>query len=283
MQFDPELWLRIRDKKVTAHQIKILSELALTHSQTQAAANLGISVPVLHRHLKSLVNKMAVELVTTTPNGTWLTEDGQTILKIYHRYLEMLEPEQTTAICVTPITYELLTRSITRFEAKGEKYLITMSNDEQNIKALYLGKADMVLFDDPAFAMEFEGFKDDKILTIDIFKDTLVHVDNGPEYIRYKYGAQRLGFRNLESEHRKYEILYETGNFKHILESKKSFFINQSFIACNNIELPIESDIDIDTSMFIHPIIAVSINPTQEIKKLARTMRALGVRSGDKQ
>ena len=63
MEFDPELWLRIKDKKITAHQIRILSELAKTHSQTKAANNLQISVPVLHRHLKSLITKLGLELV----------------------------------------------------------------------------------------------------------------------------------------------------------------------------------------------------------------------------
>ena len=82
MEFDPELLLRIKDKKVTAHQIRILSELALNRSQTKAAAKLGISVPVLHRHLKSLINKLETQIVITRPNGTWLTDKGKFILKI---------------------------------------------------------------------------------------------------------------------------------------------------------------------------------------------------------
>ena len=94
MQFDPELWLRIRDKKVTPHQIQILSEIATTRSQTRAAKNIGISVPVLHRHLKALTNKLGLKLVQTTPNGTWLTSEGSLLLRIYNRYQEMLSVQE---------------------------------------------------------------------------------------------------------------------------------------------------------------------------------------------
>jgi molybdenum-dependent DNA-binding transcriptional regulator ModE len=269
MKFDPELWLRIKDKKVTAHQVRILSELSLTHSQTSAASNLGISVPVLHRHLKSLVRKLGVELVTTTPNGTWLTNEGQVLLRIYNRYQEMLSAEQEVSIYCTPITYELVKESMVSFEILGKNYRISINDDKQNLKALYLGRADLVLFDDPVFAMEFEGFKEDKILTTDICNDTLVHLDSGLDYIRLRYGAQRLGFRYLEANQRKYNILYEVSDFKHIINSKKSYFINNSLLERHGIKVKSSSDLDI----FNHPIIAVSINPTAGVRELTDSLR----------
>lgn len=269
MEFDPELWLRIKNKKVTAHQMQILSELSRTHSQTQAAVNLGISVPVLHRHVKSLVNKLGVELVVTTPNGTWLTPEGRTILKIYGRYQEMLRPEKSIILCCSPITQDLLVETIPTFESEGEKYSISINSDEQNLKSLYLGRADLVIFDDPNYAIEFEGSPEDKILIVDIFQDTLVHVDNGPKYVRYKYGAQRLGFRYLDSEQIKYKSLYEVSSHKHLLSSGKSFFINQSLVTRNNLKLSGSNEQD----MFVHPLMAVSINPTDELRKLVNTLR----------
>ena len=137
MEFDPELWLRIKNKKLTAHQMQIFTELAHTHSQTQAAANLGISVPVLHRHLKSLTDKLAVELVTTTPNGTWLTNAGRGILRIYNRYQEMLKPEESIKLCCTPITHELLLDTISMFEAEGKRYIVSVNDDLQNLKEFF--------------------------------------------------------------------------------------------------------------------------------------------------
>ncbi len=273
MQFDPELWLRIRDKKITPHQIEILSELDRTHSQTQAASNLGISVPVLHRHLQSLINKLSTTLVVTTPNGTWLTKEGRAVLKIYKRYQEMLRPEDRIILCCTPITNDLLVEAITDFETQGKRFVISVNDDSHNIKALYLGRADLVLFDDPNYAIEFEGAKEDRILTVDIFQDTLVHIDNGTKYIRFKFGAQRLGFRYLEAEQKDYEIIYDVSNYKHLLTSNKSFFINQSILTRNKISLSSASSL----KMFVHPIIGVSINPTEDIFKLVKALREKAV------
>lgn len=269
MEFDPELWLRIKNKKITPHQIRILSELALTHSQTQAAANLSISVPVLHRHLRSLINKLGIELVVTTPNGTWLTKDGQLVLKIYNRYNEMLMHGEHITVYCTPITQELLTETITDFEIAGKKYHISVNDDGQNLKALYLGRADLVIFDDPNYAIEFEGFKEDKILAIDIFQDTLAHQKKGSNYIKYKFGAQRLGYRYLDANQIRYKILYEVSNLKHLLNSGKSFFINQSLLIRNGMSL----NNDYDLKIFTHPIMAVSINPTDEVRHIALRIR----------
>lgn len=269
MEFDPELWLRIKDKKITARQLRILSELAQTHSQTRAAARLGISVPVLHRHLKSLTEKLGTELVLTTPNGTWLTNDGRLVLKIHDRFKQMLMPEQSISLYCTPITHELLIEAITDLEVEGKKYRISINDDSQNYKALYQGQADMVIFDDPNYAIEFEGFKDDNILTIDIFRDTLIHQTTGLGYIRFKYGAQRLGFRFLEASQKEYIILYETSNFQHLVHSGNSFFINHSLLIRHNINLPSAEE----PELFTHPIMAVSINPSEEIRNLTVLLR----------
>jgi molybdenum-dependent DNA-binding transcriptional regulator ModE len=269
MQFDPELWLRLRNKKVTARQMRILTELAATHSQTQAAINLGISVPVLHRQVKSLVQKLGLELVVTTPNGTWLTPDGQLLLRIYQRYQEMLKTSDEVALYCTPITYELLKRTIVDNEKQGKKYRISLNSDEQNLRALYLGRADLVIFDDPMNAIEFEGFKEDKIIITDLFNDTLIHNDSGIEYIRYKYGAQRLGFRYLDTQGQDYRVLHEISDVNYLVSSSKSYFINKSFIELNDLELENASD----PAMFIHPIMAVSINPTDELRELVRELK----------
>ena len=57
-------------------------------------------------------------------------------------------PDENILLCCTPITHKLLVDTITTFEAKGKRYEILMSDDNQNLKALYLGRADLVLFDE---------------------------------------------------------------------------------------------------------------------------------------
>jgi hypothetical protein len=215
------------------------------------------------------VEKIGKELVVTTPNGTWLTPEGRKILKLYSRYQEMLKPDEGIVLCCSPITQPLLFGSLSSFEAAGKKYSVLASLDEQNLKSLYLGRADMVIFDDPNYAMEFEGSPEDKILINDIFQDTLIHVNNGSKYIRYKYGAQRLGFRYLDSEQSKYKIIYSVSNYKHLLNSGKSFFINKSFAELNDLGLTSDSDHDI----FLHPLMAVSINPNKQIYELVEKLK----------
>jgi molybdenum-dependent DNA-binding transcriptional regulator ModE len=272
MDFDPELWLRIKDKKVSAHQLGVLSALAETGSQNRAAALLGISVPVLHRHLKNLENKLEINLVSTSASGSRLTSAGRSVLRIYSRYLEMLAPEEGTVLCCTPVTYELLMMVVTQLEREGKKFHISVNDDTQNLKALYLGRADLVIFDDPQYAMEFEVVEEraSKILTLDLFPDTLVHVDTGVEYVKLRYGAQRLGFRYLEAEQRPYKVLYELCDYKQILSSGKSFFINHSIINRKNIRLSSSSD----PKIYVHPVMAVSINPTDELRELAIALSA---------
>lgn len=282
MQFDPELWLRIRDKKVTPHQIKILSEIANTHSQTKAARNLGISVPVLHRHLKGLTAKLGLNLVQTTANGTWLTTEGRLLLRIYDRYQEMLAVQAQVSIYCTPISYELVNSMLLDFEIKGQHYRVSMNDDQQNLRALYLGRADLVIFDDPIFAMEFEGLEDEQMITTDLFNDTLVHINKGRKYIKFKYGAQRLGFRYLEANGIEYRIIHELSDFNYIKRSKYSYFMNRSYLDSCGIKINGYSNRDIDTEMLKHPIMAVSINPTVEVREIIKNLRDIAVEISNK-
>ncbi len=279
MDFDPELWLRIRNKKVTQHQMEILAELASSHSQTQSAAKLGISVPVLHRHIKSLSSKLGGQLVFTTPNGTWVSEEGKLLLKIYQRYQDMMKAPENISIYCTPITYDLVRRTVLEFELQDKDYRISLNHDQQNLKALYLGRADLVIFDDPIYAMEFEGLKEEKVITNDLFYDSLIHFDNGPDYLRFKYGAQRLGFRYLDSKGINYNVLHEVGDPDYIKNSNKSYFINLSMLKNKGWgSSNIETLATVGSEMFKHPIMAVSINPNEEIRTIVNGLknRAVG-------
>ena len=68
---------------------------------------------------------------------------------------------------------------------------------------------------------------------------------------------------------KKYKVLYETSSFNHIMKQKKSFFINQSVLKRNKTNLSSDKDLN----MFTHPILAVSINPTVEIRQLVSAIK----------
>jgi hypothetical protein len=216
------------------------------------------------------VKKLGKELVTTTPNGTWLTGDGRALLNIYQRYSEMLEESKNEfSVYCTPISYTLVKKALLPFELQGKPTRISVNSDQQNLKALYLGRAKLVIFDDPVYAMEFEGLKDEKVITIDLFSDTLVHVDSGQDYIKYKYGAQRLGFRYLESVNITYTVHSEVSDLDYLLNSGKSFFLNRSFMLENGLDLKSTTEPEI----FKHPIMAVSIDPTEDTSEIISRLK----------
>ena len=86
------------------------------------------------------------------------------------------------------------------------------------------GLADLALIDDPLYLYDFDEYGYDME---EIGYMGMVYVDNGPSFIRYKYGAQRVAFMFLDSMSRKYSIDAETYSLSEMLGSNKSFFVDE--------------------------------------------------------
>ncbi len=268
MAIEPQLDLLIGSVRITKHQLDILLKIQETRSQTQAAHQLGISVPVLHRYIKNLEKKLGYSLLITTPNGSRLTAEGKKIVREYRRYQKILEQPQFPIVGCTLVTQELVLKAVSELERHGYNFDVIISDDIQNRKLATLGHLDLVLFDDPQNVYEFE----DKGEHFDIFEDTLVHIQRGSQYLKFRYGAQRIGFKYLDLKGIDYEIISRVSDIKELIGSKYSFFINKSLAKHENYRLDTTGDI----KKFQHMIMALKLREEEGITKLVKTLNKFG-------
>ena len=62
----------------------------------------------------------------------------------------------------------------------------------------------------------------------EVGRDALLWVDRGKEFALFRYGPQRLGFEYLEQQQIPYEVVRFISESDSLLDSKLSFFINES-------------------------------------------------------
>ena len=96
----------------------------------------------------------------------------------------------------------------------------------------------------------------------------MVLVDNGPSFIRYKYGAQRVAFMFLDSEDREYTVDSETFSLPELLGSNKSFFIDEFMLTRKNLRLKSA----VDPKMLRHAITAIYRKESRNITKIMKAV-----------
>jgi hypothetical protein len=104
--------------------------------------------------------------------------------------------------------------------------VVTISDDESNLKLMEQNRVDCVVLDDAMFAVE----KARETSISEIGSDMLMLKDVGPRFTRTRFGAQRLGFRFLEEKQIPHEIvreIYEPTMLDHL---DLSYFVNRSFV-----------------------------------------------------
>ena len=97
-----------------------------------------------------------------------------------------------------------------------------------------------------------------------------VHVDNGPSYIRYKYGAQRIAYAQLDLSGKEYKITGETCYLPDLLNSKKSFFIDEFLLLKKGIKLKSATD----KTLLRHSITAVFRREDRDVTRLLRVFQS---------
>lgn len=263
MKILPDVRLIVEDVRISLRQIQVLLAIASTNSQNQAARILGISVPVLHRHIKDMEEKVGVDLISTTPRGTELTESGREIIEAYKKFENRLKVRQKSIVACSPIYSHLVLEAVSAAEREGYEIDMLIGDDELNNQYLEMGLVDVVLFDDPIYVYrEREAYQKPEV--VEVVKDTLIHVYHGNKYLRYKYGAQRIGFSNLDLENVNYKIVGETRDHKQLFVSGHSFFINRSLAIREGLDLESHTP----SKMLIHSIFAVRIGEGEELDAL---------------
>ena len=225
VKIKPVVTFSVDGRKLTYRQLEALARVSALASQTAASKELGIAPPVLHRHIKKAEAKLGRPLVRTTATGTSLTELGERLVSEFGRYQARVARHEKFAIGCTPITMGVVLKAVSEEEEGGEpKFDVYIGDDYLNERLLRLGELDIVLFDDPVNVYIHE----DRGRYFELFHDTLMHCDRGEKYVKYRYGAQRLGFKHLEFKNIPFVIEKIVSDIGSLTNSGRSFFINQS-------------------------------------------------------
>lgn len=255
----------INGKIVTVRQLEALLAVEETGSQTAAARALGISVPVVHRYIRAIEDAAQVPVVATTPSGSVLTEEGERIASLARSMDCRCETDRGFTVCCSPVTEDMIMSVISSLKIPGAN--IVVSDDEYNIRMMREDRADLAIIDDPLYLFDAEEFEMEEIGYMG-----MVLVDNGPSFIRYKYGAQRVAFMYLDSEDRQYTVDSETFSLPELLGSNKSFFIDEFLLTRKNLRLKSA----VDPSMLRHAITAIY---RAETRNTSRVIKALIARN----
>ncbi len=252
----------INGKTVTVRQLEALTTVSETGSQTSAARNLGISVPVLHKYISQIEEAAGAPVLKTTPAGSVLTPEGRRIVDIAKSMEHRCDQERPFTVCCSPVTEDLM-MSVVSF-AKIHNARIIVSDDEYNIRMMREDRADLAIIDDPLYLFDAEEFQMDEIGYMG-----MVYVDKGPSFIRYKYGAQRVAFMYLDSIHKKYTVESETFSLSELLGSNKSFFVDEFMLTRRNLRLTSA----VDPKMLRHAITAIYRDESPHIARILKAVK----------
>jgi molybdenum-dependent DNA-binding transcriptional regulator ModE len=258
-----EISQRVNGHRVTHRQLEALAAVRSEGSKTAAARKLGISVPVLHRYIGSVEEGVGVKMIRSTPNGSVLTDDGSRLLDSATMMELRCAGVQRPAVSCTPVTEELIGEALSRLDSDVD---MTVSEDTVNIRLFKEGAADMIFLDDPAHLFNLEGYRWTEIGSMD-----MVHVDKGPNYIEYVYGAQRIAFMHLEATGKEYRIERRTRSVSDLMDSGKSFFIDRILLAHEGIKIRSATD----PRLLRHTVNAVSRGNSETMTEILREVLAM--------
>ena len=261
MDIRTETYQVINGKTVTNRQLEVLSAVLRSGSMTAAAAELGISVPVIHKYVSQVEAAAGIPVTVSTPSGTRLTAAGREILDKHQATTLRCRDERRFTICCSPVTEDLMMSVMSALKLTDAELII--SDDENNLRMMKEHTADYAVLDDPMFLFEAEEFEWTEVGFMG-----MVMVDNGPSFIRYRYGAQRVAYMYLDSEDREYTIDSVTYSLPELLGSNKSFFIDEFLLVRKGLRLKSA----VDPKMLRHTINAIYRTDNRTISKLNKTL-----------
>ncbi|HOB38414.1 MAG TPA: LysR family transcriptional regulator [Methanomassiliicoccaceae archaeon] len=265
-EIEPSVSLRIGGRHLTTRQLEVLSAIHREGSQNRAAARLGISTSVLHRYVSQMEGKVGRPLVVTSPAGSELNELGLRIAMEYEALEARMGRGTSMVVGGTIVTEELLLNALSKMDREGLCELI-ISDDARNLKDFQAGMMDLMVVDDPLYLYDLED-----VIWQEVATDRLLHVDNGPKYGRFMYGAQRIGFRHLELTGSRYEVEGAYRSLSALQRSGLSFFVNESLALRKRLDLRSATD----PSLLEHRINAVYREESKFIRDLVGALRNEG-------
>ena len=257
----------INGQVITNRQLETLAAVAYAGSKTAAAKNLGISVPVVHRYIGAIEEAVGSPITTSTPAGTKLNDLGQKILETYVSMELRCSDDHNFTVCCSPVSEDLMMSVLSSL--KMTEVELVVSDDEHNLRMMRENLADIAIIDDPLYLFDAEEFEG-----IEIGYMGMVFVDNGPSFIKYRYGAQRVAFMFLDTMGRKYNIDSETFSLPELLGSNKSFFVDEFLLLRKGIRMKSA----VDPKMLRHAVTAIYRKENRTISRLIKALSAKNIR-----
>ena len=260
VEIEVKTYMTVNGRNISSRQLEVLSAINRLGSKTAAAKELGISPPVVQRYMAQMEDVAETRLMASTPNGTDLTEMGLRLLEISDMMECRCADTREFTISCSPVTEELVMQAVSNTKVKAS---IIVSDDYTNIRSLKQGMSDMIILDDPQLLSEVDDYE-----WLDVGYMDMIHVDNGPSYIRYRYGAQRIAYEQLELMGVKYSIDAETYLLSDLMDSNKSFFVDEYLLQRKGLKIKSATD----KRLLRHSITAVY---RREVKEITRVLRYL--------
>ena len=243
-------------RRITDRQIQVLNAVNEHGSMNAAAASLKISPPVAYRHIKELEDIIGEFVVRTSPRGSRLTECGMNIITTMTSAVERLSSDRRFTVACSPVTEELLMSVLSSVNIDAD---LVISDDVVNLRSLRKDETDVVILDDPVHI-----YDDDSLQWQEVSQMSMIHVDKGTSYIKYRYGAQRIAYKHLDMLKKEYTIDSETLSLSELMDSGKSFFVDEILLLRKGIRIHSSTD----PSLLKHSILAVFKRNTEDIEKL---------------
>ncbi len=262
MEIEVRTYMVVNGNTISSRQLEVLAAINRYGSKTAAAKELGISPPVVHKYMVAMEEAAGTHLMLSTPNGTELTAMGLSLLEVANMMDERCNDDSGFTVSCSPVTEELVKQAVTYSKVKAT---IIVSDDYANIRSLKQGYSDMIVLDDPQLLEQVDDYE-----WLDVGYMDMIHVDNGPNYIRFKYGAQRIAFAQLDFQGVDYRIDGETHLLSDLLNSKKSFFVDELLLMKQGIKLKSATD----KHLLRHSITAVYRKDTKEITRILRYLQS---------
>ncbi len=259
------LTVQVDGKPLTYKQAEAVLTLFMKGTQRAAARSLGVSAPVLNRHLRQVEAKIGCPIMDCGPRGTILNELGEKIAREQLALQGKRKEREHLAVACTPLSEELLLQALNAADPKGEAELV-ISEDRHNLTEFQAGMLDLVILDDPLYAYELEGGSWEEL-----GKDRLVHVHRGNDYARYRFGPQRIGYRYLESMNTNYRVVRTYSSLAALTHSKYSYFVSESLMFRKGQLLHSATD----PALLSYAILCLYRPGVPKVEELLRAMRPL--------
>ncbi|MFA5312577.1 MAG: LysR family transcriptional regulator [Methanomassiliicoccales archaeon] len=239
MKLEPAVALLVNGRQLTTHQLEVIEAIYETGSQKAAAKKLDVATPVLHRYLHQIEAKVNTKLVDSTPRGTVLNSDGEEIAKEFIALKRKIGRTGRIVIGCTVVTEELVMSALSEVD-HADAYDLIISTDERNMRDFNARMMDLVILDDPLYAYETDGTQWEEVS-----EDRMLHIERSHVYGVFKFGAQRIGFKYLESKGTQFRKERYEHSLSSLMRSNLSFFVNESLALRRGLNLKSATDPDL--------------------------------------